>query len=64
LKDIIRCHGALSRVLAEGLSSTIDLEYDPDELLEAGDLETAVPALKKKKRRVRIFPGPEGPEIR
>lgn len=64
LRDIIRCHGALSRALAEGLSTVLDLEYDPDELLKAGDPEIFVPALKKKKRRVRIFPGPRGPEIR
>jgi radical SAM superfamily enzyme YgiQ (UPF0313 family) len=63
--DIIRFNGAYARALAEGISTTIDFNYDPNEVLspEAGDVETFASLADMKPGRYRVVCGDEGPEL-
>ncbi|GHV48022.1 B12-binding domain-containing radical SAM protein [Spirochaetia bacterium] len=65
VRDIVRYHGAWGRALAEGLSTDINFNYDPEAVLgeDALDIESFAAAVKPRPVRARMIPGPEGPEL-
>lgn len=64
--DLIRFNGALSRALAEGESTVLDLRYPLDEVAGAGILDLARFARRAVRRaeRVSIEPARDGPRVR
>jgi hypothetical protein len=62
LLDIVRCHGAWGRAIADAASTTLDLSHDPDELMgpAALDLASFVRSVRVRRCRLRIKPGPRG----
>ncbi|GHU89591.1 B12-binding domain-containing radical SAM protein [Spirochaetia bacterium] len=65
VRDIIRYHGAWGRALAEGLSTDINFNYEPEDVLseDAMDIESFVALVKMRPARARMAPGPKGPEL-
>jgi radical SAM superfamily enzyme YgiQ (UPF0313 family) len=65
VRDIVRYHGAWGRALAEGLSSNINFNYDPEDVLseDAMDIESFAAAVKPRPTQVFMRPGPEGPQL-
>jgi len=65
LCDTIRLNGALTRALAEGEETELDLTYHPDDLLspDAMDLEYFSDNAYMENCSVRVFNGTDGPDI-
>ncbi|GHT69581.1 B12-binding domain-containing radical SAM protein [Spirochaetia bacterium] len=65
LRDIVRYHGAWGRALAEGLSSEIHFNYEPEAVLseDAMDIESFAAMVKPRPTRKRMTPGPDGPQL-
>jgi radical SAM superfamily enzyme YgiQ (UPF0313 family) len=65
IRDIVRYHGAWGRALAEGLSTDISFNYEPEAVLcgDAMDIENFAATVKPRPTRARLAPGPEGPEL-
>ncbi|AEJ18738.1 B12-binding domain-containing radical SAM protein [Gracilinema caldarium] len=63
--DVVRFHGAWARALAEGITTTIDCNYDPDQLFGAGvlDLEEFCALADMNPTRIRVKPGRNEPEV-
>ncbi|MCA1949542.1 MAG: DUF4080 domain-containing protein, partial [Treponema sp.] len=63
--DVVRFHGAWARALAEGISTTIDCNYDPDQLFGGGviDLEEFSALADMHPCRIRVQPGRDEPEV-
>lgn len=63
--DVVRFHGAWARALAEGISTTIDCNYDPDQLFGSGiqDLEEFCTLADMSPCRIRVRPGRDEPEV-
>ena len=65
LCDMIRLNGALTRALAEGEETELDLSYHPDDLLspDAMDIEYFSENAYMENCTVRVFNGKDGPDI-
>jgi hypothetical protein len=65
VRDIVRYHGAWGRALAEGLSTDIHFNYEPEAVLseDAMDIESFAALVKMRPTRARMTPGPDGPEL-
>lgn len=65
VRDIVRYHGAWGRALAEGLSTDINFNYEPEDVLseDAMDIESFAALVKMRPTRARMAPGPKGPEL-
>ncbi len=63
--DVVRFNGAYARALAEGIETTIDFNFDPNEVLDpdASDLETFVSLADRRGGRYRVVCGSDGPEL-
>lgn len=64
--DLVRFHGAWSRAFAEEESSILELSY-PAELVgsyEMLDIAAVVKHKRISRRRVQVFPSPQGPKIK
>ncbi|WP_304225680.1 B12-binding domain-containing radical SAM protein [Gracilinema caldarium] len=63
--DVVRFHGAWARALAEGITTTIDCNYDPDQLFGSGivDLEEFSALADMHPCRIRVQPGKMEPEV-
>lgn len=63
--DVVRFNGAYGRALAEGIATTIDFNYNPNEILspDAADLETFASLADMKPGRYRVVCGEDGPEL-
>lgn len=61
-RDLAALHGAYGRAMAEGLSTEIDLAYDPEESLssQAEDLRAFASRARPSPRRVRVAPDGQG----
>lgn len=62
VRDIVRLHGAFSRLTGEGEESVLETRYHPDDLLYAGDVAALVNDVCMEDCRVRIFDGGDGPD--
>jgi hypothetical protein len=56
LGDIVRYHGALGRALVEGVTTEVGFTYNPEEVLEAFDLEEFAAFAKKRPGKIAIGP--------
>lgn len=65
IRDIISLNGAWTRALAEGDETTLSLSYHPDDLFspDAIDLEYFTDNAYMENCTVRIFAGPDGPDM-
>ena len=65
LWDVVRFHGAWARAMAEGITTTIDCNYDPDQLFGAGtlDLEEFCILAEMNPTKIRVRPGRGEPEV-
>jgi hypothetical protein len=65
VRDIVRYHGAWGRALAEGLSTDINFNYEPEDVLseDAMDIESFAAAVKPRPARAYMVPGPDGPQL-
>jgi hypothetical protein len=65
LIDVIRINGAWTRALAEGEKTKLSLSYHPEDLFspDAMDLEYFTENAYMEQCEVRVFSGPEGPDI-
>jgi radical SAM superfamily enzyme YgiQ (UPF0313 family) len=63
--DVVRFHGAWARALAEGITTTIDCNYDPDQLFGSGvlDLEEFCTLADMNPTKIRVRPGRYEPEV-
>ncbi|MFQ3548086.1 MAG: radical SAM protein [Termitinemataceae bacterium] len=63
--DVVRFHSAWARAQAEGISTIIDCNYDPDQLLsgEIQDLEEFCSLADFQPCRIEVCPGATGPEV-
>ena len=63
--DVVRFHGAWARALAEGIETTIDCNYDPDQLIGGGiqDLEEFCTLADFNPCRIRVKPSYGEPEV-
>lgn len=63
--DVVRFHGAWARALAEGITTTIDCNYDPDQLFGGGvqDLEEFCVLADMNPTTIRVRPGRGEPEV-
>ena len=66
VSDLICLNGAFSRVVEEGEESTIELSYNPDDLLSpySADIAKFVDNVPEEACAVRIFDGAEGPDYK
>lgn len=60
LRDLVRIHGALSRAVAEGEETELELGYDAEELLAAAPASLARFAREAARRRQAIRVAPDG----
>ncbi len=65
VRDIIALNGAWTRALAEGDPSTLELSFHPEDLFspDAMDLDFFSENACMEHCSVRVFPGPEGPDL-
>jgi radical SAM superfamily enzyme YgiQ (UPF0313 family) len=58
VKDLVQYHGAWGRALAEGKTTEVFLNYDPDLILgeAALDLEAFVSSVKKQPQKIEVCP--------
>jgi radical SAM superfamily enzyme YgiQ (UPF0313 family) len=63
--DVVRFNGAYARALAEGMETTIDFNYDPNEVLspDAVDLDAFASLADIRPGRYRVVCGADGPEL-
>lgn len=63
--DIVRFNGAYARALAEGIATTIDFNYDPNEVLseDAADIESFATLADMRGGRYRVVCGESGPDL-
>lgn len=66
VSNVVRLNGALSRCYGEGEESTVDLSYNPDELLGGGamEIQSFFDNSFMEKSRVKIYMGQDGAEYR
>jgi radical SAM superfamily enzyme YgiQ (UPF0313 family) len=57
VQDIVRFNGAWGRALADGTSTDISFQYDPDEVLSGASIESIVAYCKKSPAKFRVQPG-------
>lgn len=63
--DVVRYNGAYARALAEGIETTIDFNYDPNEILspDAADLESFASLADLRGGRYRVVCADDGPAL-
>ena len=63
--DVVRFNGAYARAMAEGMETTIDFNYDPNQVLspEAADLDAFASLADMRPGRYKVVCGADGPEI-
>ncbi|MFA6505745.1 MAG: B12-binding domain-containing radical SAM protein [Treponemataceae bacterium] len=63
--DIVRFNGAYARALAEGITTTIDFNYNPNEVLsqDAADIEQFATLADMRGGRYRVVCTDNGPEL-
>lgn len=64
--DLVRVSGAWTRAMAEGEQTTLELGWDPDELLDyaSADIEEFAAEYKRSPDRWLCAPGEDGPRFR
>jgi hypothetical protein len=65
VRDIVRYHGAWGRALAEGLSTDIHFNYNPEAVLseDAMDIEHFAASVRPRPTQAMMIPGPDGPQL-
>jgi len=65
LSDVIRLNGAWTRALAEGSETRLALSYHPEDVFsgDAMDLEYFTENACMEQCQVRVFSGPDGPDL-
>ncbi len=65
LRDLVRLNGAWTRALAEGETAELDLSWHPEDLFSPDALDIAAFSEQAfmEPCRVRVFCGPDGPDI-
>lgn len=65
LRDLVRLNGAWTRALAEGETTELELSWHPEDLFspDALDISGFSEEVCMEPCRVRVFSGPEGPDL-